>query len=333
MSEINVVIEQVILLLIVGLIGYAAGRAKYLPASSDKIIAALVAKVTAPLMIVTQIYGMGAHFKPGDYINGVKIYFFAITFILTGYVVSLFFRKTLKINGAIGKIFSVQSMFGNVLYLAIPVFTALSKAFPDVWGNSIAYALFFVLGNDTLMWTVGISLLSDKKHDGLKMRLKHLLNGNSIAFIIGIILLLTGARKFLENTHFTSLVMGKLTDVGSMTSLLSILFIGLMLSKVNISAFIKDFRKKYSLLISAFTKLLFVPILAIFIIKLLNGFLPLEPAKTFIIQISMCAGTLAAALAAEYKTDPEYATQGVLVSTVMFLFTVPVVLLISNLIL
>jgi len=331
LNETKIILEQIFLLIIIGVIGYCAGKFKFLPASSDKVIASLVAKITAPLMIFTKVYNM--KFGPENYINGLKVYVFAVLFNLTGYFISLFFRKRFKFEGAASKIFSTQMMVGNVLYLAMPVILALSTAFPESWGNAVVYAMFFVLGNDTLMWTICISLIKNGGQSAKitwKTRLKHLLNANSIAFAAGLILLFTGVRDILTSVNIINLITDRLTLIGDMTSILSIMFIGIMLSNIRISELFKDTMKKRMLLISSSVKLLFLPLLAIFVLKLFSGFMPIEPAKIVILQLSMPAGTLAVALAAEYKSDPEYTSQGVFLSTTIFIFTLPFILWITE---
>ena len=344
MSEIKVVVEQILLLLVVGLIGFMAGRLKYLPAYSDKVISALVVKITAPLMIVTKMYNM--EFDSEDYVTGIKLYLFAIVFLLLGYAISLFFRKICKIEGATARVFSLQMMFGNVIYFAIPLISALAIRMPDTWGKGIAYAMFFALGNDTVMWTLGISLISNKKNEDKKMRIKHLANNNSIAFVLGLILLLIGARGHVEQINpqtssqflctikdLLNILIGKLTEIGSMTAILSIIFIGLMMSKINMSSVVRDYKTKYPLLISSAIKLLLLPVTSILMLKIFGGILPYEPAKVLVIQLAMPAGTLVAALTGEYDSDPEFAAQGVFVSTVLLIITLPAVLWLGDMLL
>lgn len=331
MSEINVVVEQIFLLLVVGVIGFMAGRFHYLPANSGQVISSLVVRVTAPLMILTKIYRM--HFEAEDYLNGIKLYFFAILFILLAYGISILLRKVCRVQGSTAKIFSMQMMFGNVIYFALPLVDVLSHSLPDVWGKGMAYAMFFILGNDTIMWTLGISMISSKEGEDLKTKIKHLFNGNTIAFAIGLFLLLSGLKETMSKVYAIDLFMGKLYDLGQMTALLSMLFIGLMLSKLKIMNIFHNLRKKIYLLVSTFVKLLLLPVLAIVILWLLKGLLPMEPAKVLILQLAMPCGTLIAALAAQYQSDAESAVEGIFLSTILLVVTLPLVLWFSDLLL
>ena len=329
--EILVVLEQSILLLMIGLIGFAAGKTKYLPEDSHKIISTLVVKITAPLMIVTNLYHM--EFGTEDYISGIKLYFSAALLVLTGYGISLLLRKMLGLKDQTGRIFSTQMMFGNIMYFALPLFSVLSNTLPDAWGKSTAYAMFFVLGSETVMWTLGISMISGKAGESWKSRAKHLLNPNTIAFFIGLVLLATNAQQAFLKVPFLDKIMGKLTDVGNMTAVLSMLFIGMMLSKVSLKGFFKDGKRLLALFVSSFVKMLFLPGLVLVFCLLFPGFLPTEPAKTLLVEIGMPVATLSAALAGQYDCDPEFATQGVFVSTVLLIGTLPLVLLFANFIL
>lgn len=326
--EITVVLEQIVLLLFIGLIGFAAGKTKYLPENSHKVISTLVVKITAPLMVATKLYHM--EFGAEDYVSGVKLYFSAAFLVLTGYGISLLLRKLFGFQDATGRIFSTQMMFGNIIYFALPLFSVLSETLPEAWGKSTAYAMFFVLGSETIMWTLGISLISGKAGESWKTRAKHLLNPNTIAFFIGLVFLATGAQKTFSKVAFLNALMEKLTDIGNMTAILSMLFIGLMLSKVSLKGVFFDGKRLLALLVSSVVKMLILPGIVLVVCLLFPGFLPAQPAKTLLIEIAMPVATLTAALAGQYDCDPEFATEGVFVSTVLLVGTLPLVLWISN---
>lgn len=329
--EIAVVLEQIVLLLLIGLIGFAAGKTKYLPENSHKIISALVVKITAPLMVVTKLYHM--EFGAEDYVSGIKLYFSAVFLVLTGYGISLLFGKLLGLQGGTKRIFSTQMMFGNIIYFALPLFSVLSETLPESWGKSTAYAMFFVLGSETVMWTLGISLLSGKTGESWQTRVKHLLNPNTIAFLVGLVFLATGAQTAFSKVTFLNTLMNKLTDIGNMTAILSMLFIGLMLSKVSLKGVFLDGRRLLALLTSATVKMLLLPGIVLVVCLLFPDFLSAQPAKTLLIEIAMPVATLTAALAGQYDCDPEFSTQGVFLSTVLLMGTLPLVLWVSNFIL
>ncbi len=329
--EIAVVLEQIVLLLLIGLIGFAAGKTKYLPENSHKVISTLVVKITAPLMVATKLYHM--EFGAEDYVSGVKLYFSAVFLVMAGYGISLLLGKLLGLQGGTKRIFSTQMMFGNTIYFALPLLSVLSEVLPDLWGKSPAYAMFFILGSDTVMWTLGISLISGKEGESWKTRMKHLFNPNSIAFLAGLVFLATKAQTAFAKVPFLSTLMEKLTDVGSMTAILSMLFIGLMLSKVSLQGLWKEKRQVVALFISSGVKMLVLPGIALLVFWLFPEFLSTEPAKTLLVEIAMPAATLVAALAGQYDCDPEFATEGVFVSTVLLMATLPTVLWISNFVL
>lgn len=329
--EITVVLEQIVLLLFTGLIGFTAGKAKWLPENADKVISTLVVKITAPLMVATKLYHM--EFGAEDYVSGIKLYFSAAFLVLLGYGISLILARFWKLQGGTKRIFSMQMMFGNTIYFALPLLSVLSEALPDAWGKSTAYAMFFILGSDTVLWTLGINLVSGKEGESWKTRAKHLLNPNSIAFVIGLVLLATNARKAFDKVPFLPSFMEKLTDIGGMTAILSMLFIGLMLAKVSMKGLWQNKARIGELLTSSFVKMLVLPGIALLLCYIFPEFLSVEPAKTLLVEIAMPAATLVAALAGQYDCDPEFATEGVFVSTVLLIGTLPIVLAVSNFVL
>lgn len=326
MQEIVLVMQKIYMLFILGFIGFIAGKTKYLPHSSDKVLSSLVVKVTAPLMIATKLFY--AEFERSEFITGGKIYIVSLAIFFIGIFLAKLISKPLKLEFETRNIFIVLSVFGNVIYFALPLIDVL-------YGElGIAYALFFNLANDTLMWTYGIYLITSKKDEKGKANLKHMVNANTIAFLVGIIFLLTGAGQRVTAMNdgvfksFITLTMEVLSNLGATTSIFSMVFIGLMLSKINLGSFREFIRKKHVFIVSLF-KLVVMPFVAYFILKLLGpNFMPELPAKIIILQFAMPCATIVSALSAEYDSDPQFAVEGVFVSTVSLIVTLPLIMLV-----
>ena len=137
--------------------------------------------------------------------------------------------------------------------------------------------------------------------------------------MVAIIMLLLG-MKFLEPLN-TALVM-----VGNATAPLSMIFIGAVLASVNI----KVLYKKYSLYMVAAVKLLISPLAII----LLVAFLPISPIikGVIVLQAAMPSQTMLSVLAKEYGSDYIYATEGIFVTTLFSVITLPFVYYIFSLI-
>lgn len=324
-QEIALVIQNIYMLFLLGIIGFVAGKTKYLPQDTDKIISSLVVKITAPLMIATKLFY--AKFDGGEFLTGGKIYVFSLFIFLVGIVLAKLLSKPLKLSFETRNIFIVLAVFGNVIYFALPLIDAL---YGDI---GIAYALFFNLANDTLMWTYALFLISSKEGEKGQTNLKHLINANTIAFAVGILFLVTNAggsvtamSEGFAKTLITS-TMGVLSSLGSTTSLFSMIFIGLMLSKINLGSFKEFIARKHVFVVSAL-KLVILPLVTLLLLKLLGpSFMPELPAKIIVLQFAMPCATLIPALSSAHGTDSRFAVEAVFVTTVGLLVTLPLIML------
>jgi len=330
MQQVLIVIEKIFQLFVLGLIGYAAGKTGYLPRESGKVLSGIVVKITAPLMIATKMFEM--ELKPDLLATGIKIYFISMGIYFVAFLLGAAAAKMLKLPYVTEKVFIAQVMFGNVIYFGYPLLEALYGK------EGIAYAVFFNLANDTLLWTLGVFLISSKETEKGKINLKHMLNANTLAFFTGIVLLLSRAGEklqamedgFLKNS--INSVISILSSLGSTTALSSMLFIGLMLSQMKLKGRNERYGKGHIMAMS-FLKLIVVPLVAIGAMLLLKNLLPETPTAVIIIQFAMPCATLTAALAGQFESDSEFAAEGVFYTTLALIGTMPLMIFIKNLLL
>ncbi|MHB8062024.1 MAG: AEC family transporter, partial [Ruminiclostridium sp.] len=118
-GQIQIIINQIIILTLLGIIGFVAGKKKYLPEDTHKYISALILKITMPFLIFTT---MGNYsFTNKTLANGVYIFVFGVVFILIAGLISLGQCKVMGIKEKTKNIYITQSMFGNVIFIAYPL--------------------------------------------------------------------------------------------------------------------------------------------------------------------------------------------------------------------
>lgn len=328
MQEVIIIIKQITVLSILGLIGFISGRKKYLPDNSGVIISRVVIKLTLPALIITTLANYS--FDSKTLIDGAWVYIFGLVFLIIAYIISIPVSRSFRLDSAAKNIYRMESIFGNVIFLAFPLLGSLYGE------KGIIYAMFFQLANDTMLWTVGIYLVN--RHNAVKMKdnLKHLVNANTIAFISGLLLIAFNFQGFLQRNEWAA----SLYDVGyetfhgfgKTTIYLSMIFIGLILSEIKINNF-NEFIRRYPLFILSFFKLILVPMGAFIILYLLRARIDAFVIKIVVLQLAMPCGTIVPALAAQYDSDYRFASETVLVSTMLSLITLPFMVLIVTLLL
>lgn len=320
MQHVYTIINQIVILSLIGIIGFIAGRKKYLPENTGYIISRIIVKLTAPLLVFTTLSKYS--FTPKLLMDGTLIYFLGIVFLIMSYLFGIGASRLLKLEGATANVFKMNCVFGNVVFLAYPLIDAM---YPE---KGLMYAVFYSLANDTVLWTLGIYLVNSHNTTNWKGNLKHLINANTIAFAVGIICMLGNLQHFVQKYSLVervyNLVYDSLNPLGKTTIYLSMLFIGLILSEVRFNSF-KDILGRRPLFLMTVIKLLVIPGAALVILNLFGNLIDPFIKTMMVLQLAMPCGTIAAALAAQYESDYRFASEGVFFSTIAGVFTLPVI--------
>jgi hypothetical protein len=176
------------------------------------------------------------------------------------------------------------------------------------------------MGNDSFVWTLSVYRLSQIENGGkrtLAENLKNLVNPATIAFCISFIMMIFKWR-------ITGIVGEVLTGIGSTTTYLSMLFIGGTLASVDI----RHIYRRVSIFALAALKMLVLPSVLIFVLKILgvNSLV----ASVIILQAAMPAQTLMAVLSTEYGGDVRYAAEGIFITTIASVVTLPAVYMLMS---
>ncbi|EMS69571.1 AEC family transporter [Ruminiclostridium cellobioparum] len=320
MNEVEIILKQILILTLLGVTGFAAGKGKFLPENSHKYISALILKITMPFLIFTT---MGNYSFTGETLkNGFLIFVLGIFFILLGGFISLGPCKLMGIREKTKNIYIAQSMFGNVIFMAYPLLKAM-------YGDEgIVYAIFFNIANDAILWTLGVYLFNRHNTKNWRDNLSHLVNPNTLAFMGGLLIILLKGTFNFENTlvykSIWDIFYSAFYNLGHITIYLSMIFIGLILSGVRIQG-IKDIFDRAIYLVYSLFKLIIVPVAAILFFKATGNFFDLFVKRIVALQLAMPASTIVSALALEYDSDYNAATEGIFVSTILSIFTLPLI--------
>ncbi|MDP4091812.1 MAG: AEC family transporter [Bacillota bacterium] len=318
MQQIDIIVRQIIILTLLGATGFVAGKTKYLPESTGPILSKCVVKLTTPLLIIATMSQYS--FKGKTLETGLFIYFFGLIFLFLSFLTSVFMSSRLKLDGPAASVYSMCSTFGNVMFMAYPLLTALYGT------KGIIYAIFFNLSNDTLLWTLGIYLVNRHNTVNWKDNLKHLINGNTVSFTIGILLSVINFQNLVVNNNTVAaayrLFNDSLGKLGGTTIYISMVFIGIILSEVKIDG-VKGLLQRYPVFVMSLFKLILIPAAAFLLMSLFDGILDPFVKKVVVLQLGMPAGTIVAALASQYDSDYKFATENIFVTTIASVLTLP----------
>ncbi len=308
----HIVIYQILILAILIAVGFTAVRVRLISIGIKDGLSQLIFKLTLPLLIFTKLSGL--RFDRALLVNSLWYFLLVyLAFLLMG-VVALLTVRLFRFRKEETGVFIAHSLFGNIVFLGFPLMDAL---FPG--GKGILYATLYHLVSSTLLWTLGVFLLSRRGSVSWRGSLKKLWNPNTVAFLAGLVM---AAFHLRLPAVFTD-TFGKLGDT---TIYLSMIYIGILLSVLTP----RDFLRYPKVLLLSFNRLLLVPLLLILAVGLLVRFLHIPLTETafsvLVLETAMPCMANVVILAREFGSDDVLAMKNVFVTTLLSILTLPLIL-------
>jgi len=224
--------------------------------------------------------------------------------------------KLIKVRPERKGIFRTMFFASNTIFMGMPVNLALFGE------QSVPYVLFYYFANTTTFWTIGIhSISKDKGGDRDKIfsvdTLKRIFSPPLLGLLTGTLLVVSGIR-------LPDFIIDSCGYLGELTTPLSLLFIGISFSTVNIKD-IKFDKDMAALLLGRFV----ISPLAVYALTFIIP-IPSLMTKVFIIQSAMPVIAQSAIVAGAYGGDHYYATYMVTISTILSVVFIPVYMVLMS---
>ena len=309
MGQFEVIVNQIIILAILVIIGYLGARWKVINDEVKSSMAKIIIKISMPLLVLTSI--SSKELTDEMMKNALAVAGFA--YLSLGLLLAAGFlsAKLMGMKGVTKNVHTAHIVFGNVVFLGFPLLNAL---YPD--GQGLLYAAIYQIVSDSLLWTVGVYLLS--KHEDVKKGkgLRQLINPNTIAFVIGIIMMVFKLR-------LPGLLQQPLSQLGNVTVPLSMLFIGATLASIPLT----NIYKRYTIFVLSILKMIIIPVIVLYILNYVNRYLNFginDIAKAvLVLETAMPGMATVVVLAKDFDSDYVYAAECVFITTILSLITLP----------
>jgi len=307
--EIYPVFHQILLLLIMISAGYIGGKTTILGKGSDDVIARLVFNITLPCLLLTSITGMDM--TPEIWRNGVGVILFSAMIHGIQMLIGFSSSRILKLSERKQVIHIIHTFKGNTIFIGFPLLDAL---FPG--GEGLLYAALYNFASNIIMWTIGVMFLDKTKRSSPLKNLSKLININTISLLIGLSLLIAGVKM-------PDLVTGSIGRLGSATSPLAMIFIGLKFSTIKIRDIVTD----QSVWVYSFNKLIFIPIIAgafVFMMRMIPFFNISDTASMCVLMQASTPGfAMMMIIAKIYNADTDTAAKNFFLSTLLSILSLP----------
>jgi len=288
-------------------IGYYLTARKCFTPENAGLLPLLVNYVSLPTYMIWNLLSTFDRAKFLPLLTGVFVPAIAmiISFVI-GYLLSNMIGLATNRKGTFRSAFFCSSS----IFVGVPVNLALFGE------NSIPYVLIYFLANAFLFWTIGnYSISLDGKNAPAKLisfaSVKKVFSPPFIGFSIAVALILL-------QVSLPNFLMITFKYLGSMTTPLSMLFIGIAMFGVKFS----QIRLTKDLLVLLVGRFIISPL----IVLVVAYFIPIPELmkKVFVIQAALPAMTQTTVLAKVYGGDTEYAALLVSVTTIFAMLAIPV---------
>lgn len=304
----SVVVTSVFLLFALIFIGFFVGKGKVIRQESIPDLSDLVLKITMPVTVFCSIAEQdgisGSGGSLGQIFAGVLL-----LHLISGILVFILV-KAVRVPEKGQGIWIFTCVFSNNGFMGLPLAFSL-------YGSEGMF--FMALGNvisNLLIFSVGIKLLTWRypATDSFSFR-KMFVNNINIAVVAGFIFL-------LFRIPVPDVLDQLLTYISNITSGLSMLVVGLSLSRLS---FREVFRDKKIFLLPVF-RLLAVPLAVIGILHILPFELDPMVRNILILTSALPAASVQSMITEQYRTNTSEAARAVFTTTLFSVITVPLVM-------
>ena len=291
-------------------IGFGANKLKILPDESNKYLISLLLNIATPCLLITSI--AGKNLTEETVKITVTTMIGAILYFALGLVVAYGFVRLLKVPKVDRGVYTSIITMVNNGFMGFPVTQ-------ESFGDDALYLM--VLCNIILcIWTYTVGFFQINIGTGefdrqtLKRNIRSMLNPCAVASLIGIFLLFT-------QIHLPEFIFSLLESVGQISIPLSMIVVGVQLGQSNFKQVIRN--KK--LVIASLFKQIVIPLLTFLAVY----WLPVDDIVKLALTFSACfpAAVNMVAVAALENRNATLASEGVALTTVFSMITLPVAIL------
>ncbi len=268
-------------------------------------MSSLITCVCYPCLVIT---AMQMEFSMRVLNNCKYVVLIFLGAVIAALIVSKIITMIVKLPPERAGIFAFMLVFGNTGFIGLPVLNGL------LGSEAVFYGALCDSSYDIFMFTVGITLIRNGASEGnmkLGETLKGLINPCFIGVLIGLTLYICGIT-------LPDVIAVPVERIGNVTSPLAMIVVGSHLGRAR---FRDIFTNGYAYLV-CLMKLIAFPLITLLIVKLTIGTGSLL-AEVCVLQSAMPVAMLSVILSERYKGDVDFASAGVMMTTLLCIITIP----------
>lgn len=312
--SVTIVLQQMIIIFILIGIGMVLYRSKMLSEETSKQISGIIINVTNPALLICSAFDDGPKVSLREL--GIALVSYAAVFAIL-IAVAFLIPYILGVPKKLHYAYQMLTIFGNVGFIGIPLASAV------LGSESLIFVSIFNLLFNLLIYTFGMSTLqraaSLQAAEGASIPESTLTSGRLQKFInAGTISAAATIIFYLGDFQVPVIVSSTLSYTGRATTLLSMLVLGVSVAQINP----KDIFSHPRLYVFTLLRQILVPIGCVLLMRgLIDNKLILN---TMLLMAAVPAANMPLMIAKQMDMDTDSISQGIILTTVLSLVTVPI---------
>jgi len=217
-GEIFIVLEQVVIISILLIIGFASIKMKVLEVGLYEGVAKFTIHIALPALIFSVITSLGGR---AAVLNNLSACLISFVLIWCVFAVGKFVAVISGLKMPTSGTHISATAMGNLGYIGIPMVSALYGK------EGLLILSVYMIFDLMLNWTIGLDFMETDRQGDWKVRLKRFVTPLNITLVIALIFLFLNIKP-------SGLVYETIVSLGATTKYLSIIYLGAMLAVVSL---------------------------------------------------------------------------------------------------
>lgn len=308
--NVQIILSQMLMLFAMMLTGYFIWKGDWFDEAAYQKLSKIVVNILNPLLVIYGVMGKESTGNSRLILQNLGMVLLFYLFLIAAGAVLVWLLRPTK---AERKIYRLMTIFPNVGFMGIPVITSIFGM------ESMIYIVFYMLGYNLLLYTYGLVLARKAAEDAGNFKEEHtgsqwkrMINPGVIASIAAVVI-------FMFRIPMPSPVVTFCDYMGNATIPLSMLLIGMSIAKA-------DLRKIFSntrIYLFTVLKMVVIPVGMTLLLKPLA--IDSVVFGVFALQLAMPVGSIITLIAKESGADETTCTNGIVVTTLASILTIPLV--------
>ena len=298
------IFEQLLKMFFIMVLAFVCFKIGLVDQTGNKTVSNLLLLVVNPVLIIT-VYQ--TKYDPA-LVRGLLLAFAAAaaTHVLGILISTALIRPKIDTDYSIERF---NAMYSNCGFIGIPLINSV------LGSSGVFFLSAYIVVFNLFSWTHGVVLM-EKKFSWKNVR-KGLLSPMVVATVIAVLL-------FFSRLRFPEVVLDSMNYVADMNTPLAMMVAGFSVAQTDILKMCTKLRVYFS----CFLKLVLIPVIMIFILKVIP--LPRDVAMTTLIASACPAATTGTMMAIRYKQNYTYSSEMFALSTILAVATIPLIVLLAE---